>query len=64
VGVAAALGSIMIRPRPGRLPWELLRAWADRAGWDEQDFELFDRCVVALDDVYLAWFAKQEEAMK
>jgi hypothetical protein len=64
-GAGSALGTILIRPKPGRLPWELLRAWADYAGYCEEDFELFDRCCGALDEVFLAWFAEQQEkAMK
>jgi hypothetical protein len=61
VGVSSGLGAMMIKPVPLPLPWSAVRAWADHYGYGEEDFELLDHCIQALDDVYLRWWADAQK---
>ena len=61
IGIGVPMGGTMIKPQPGRLPWTVLRIWADHHAYSDADFDLFDTCVQAMDDEYLRWWAAEQQ---
>jgi hypothetical protein len=46
------LGGGMDAPVPGRIPWAVVRAWADAHGMTNEEAEHLDRYLVPMDEVY------------
>lgn len=49
----------MSAPVPGRIPWRDVLAWATA---HDEDLEMLDHLVRALDDEYLAWASARSAA--
>ncbi|CDG41310.1 MULTISPECIES: phage tail assembly chaperone [Asaia] len=53
IGTFNALGGGFIESRPEPIPWSALTRWAAHYGLSVQEMTLLERCVIALDAVYL-----------
>jgi len=49
-------------PIPGRIPFRDVWAWCEFHGLPGDDVALFDRCLRAMDTVYLEWHAERMKA--
>jgi hypothetical protein len=54
------IGGGMAAPQPGRIPWAVVMAWADRHGYPPDQADVLDRCCQVLDGVYLDWWKAQQ----
>jgi hypothetical protein len=59
-GYAAPMGAMILKSRPGRIPWTVVDRWSDRHGLAADEASFLDRCIAILDSEYLAWWAEQE----
>jgi hypothetical protein len=48
-------------PVPGRIPWALVMAWADRHGLTDAEAELLDFGVQVLDDAFGRWWVMDQQ---
>lgn len=46
------MGAVIITPKPLPIPWEVVMEWADRADLDDDEREMLDTCVQAMDRVF------------
>lgn len=47
---------------PGRIPWTVVMDWSDRRGYDPDEAEFLERCIGAMDQVYIDWHTEQAKA--
>jgi hypothetical protein len=40
-------------PFPGRLPWTVIKRWADHHQYSAEQFDFLDTCLAAMDEEYL-----------
>jgi len=59
-GVAQPMGAMVLKSRPGRIPWSAIDRWCQRHRLNDADAVFIERCVRILDDVYLTWWAEKE----
>jgi hypothetical protein len=45
---------------PGRIPWSVVMAYADRHGYTTDEAEFLDRCLAVMDGVYHEWWRAQQ----
>lgn len=62
-GMGMPMGGTVIQSRPRRIPWTAVDRWCERYGYGQDQSDLFDECLMAMDAVYIRWFAdRQKEA--
>lgn len=61
-GVAAPLGGMVIRSRPGVTPWTAIDRYARRHGYHGEVFDFLVECLSAMDAHYIEWWAEKQEA--
>lgn len=44
---------------PGPIAWRDVNTWCDIHGYDDEEREMLDKCVQAMDRVFLTWTAQQ-----
>jgi hypothetical protein len=59
-GYAAPMGAMVLKSRPGRIPWTAINRWCERHAMPADDAEFLDRCIAVLDSEYLAWWVATE----
>jgi hypothetical protein len=52
-GVGAPMGGMIIRSRPSRIPWSVVRLWARHHRMTHAELQLLYACIRAMDDVFL-----------
>ncbi|WP_249212088.1 hypothetical protein [Gluconobacter cerinus] len=60
-GIMAPMGGSIIQSRPGYIPWTVTRAWAEHHELSVAEMALLDRCLVAMDDVFRAYWTRKQE---
>lgn len=60
-GFGMPMGGTMITPFPCSLPWTAMRAWSEAHGYTESEELFLDHCLLALDKVFIEWFAEQQK---
>lgn len=60
VGMSSPLGGTVITSKPRRIPWSAIRTWSEDHSHDDEDRDMLDRCLMAMDLEYLAWWDERE----
>ncbi|WP_349934943.1 hypothetical protein [Acetobacter sp. A11-2] len=64
-GFSVALGATVFESSPGMIPWEVVQAWAQHHGYTHAEMALLDRCIVAMDRVFIEdWAQRMKRRMK
>lgn len=64
-GFGVPLGGTVIESSPGMIPWEVVQAWAQHHGYTHAEMALLDRCIVAMDQVFIEdWAQRMKRRMK
>lgn len=59
------MGGMIVTGRPFAIPWTAVNAWARRHDLSMAEMVFLDRCIVAMDILFLArWKRKMEEKSK
>ncbi|MFT8245194.1 hypothetical protein [Roseomonas sp. BN140053] len=59
-GVAAPMGGMILKSRPGRIPWSAVDRWCRRQGYGREDQDLLWRLLRVMDSEFLAWWTARE----
>lgn len=59
-GVAAPMGAMVLKSKPGVIPWSAVDHWLHRHGHGGADAAFWHRCIAILDHEYLSWWAERE----
>lgn len=51
----------MIQSQPDGTPWTAVDRWARRYRLSDEDFEMLDRCIMAMDEVYREWWIERNK---
>lgn len=52
-GFGVPLGGTHIESSPSMIPWEVVHTWAQYHGYTYAEMALLDRCIVAMDGVFI-----------
>lgn len=59
------MGGLIVTGRPFAIPWTAVSAWARHHGFSKAEMAFLDRCIVAMDSLFLdRWKQKMEEKSK
>ena len=61
-GFAVPMGAIIIIPRPQKIPWSKVMAWAQTYALSDQDTDILDYCIQELDKEFLEWWVAQNKS--
>lgn len=59
--MGAPMGGVLIKSVPGKIPWTSVLAWATAHDYTPDDRDMLDRCIQAMDAVYLEWWAEKNK---
>jgi hypothetical protein len=54
------MGGMMLKSKPGRIPWTVIDAWCRSRGYGTLESDTLERCLAIMDDEYLKWWAERE----
>ncbi|GCD52973.1 hypothetical protein [Acetobacter pasteurianus] len=52
-GIALPLGGTIIESCPSFIPWEVVKSWAQHHGYTHAEMAFLDRCLAAMDGVFI-----------
>ena len=55
-GIGVPMGGTIITPFPCRIPWTSVMAWCEVNDYDESTSRMLDDCLLAMDQVFIAWW--------
>lgn len=62
MGMAAPMGGMMIRSRPGRIPWTAVKIYADHHDIPADDMDVLVHLLGEMDGEYQAYWAERMRA--
>ncbi|MDN7350682.1 hypothetical protein [Acetobacter senegalensis] len=58
------MGGMIIKGRPAAIPWRAVLAWAGHHDLSKAEMALLDRCLIAMDAVFIAhWSEKLKRSL-
>ncbi|WP_422395632.1 phage tail assembly chaperone [Roseomonas mucosa] len=60
VGISVPLGAMILKPRPGRIPWSAVDRWCRRHRYPRSQQDFLHRMIRAMDLEFLTWWASKE----
>lgn len=55
------MGGTIITPFPCRIPWRAVRDWCEASGYGPERSDFLDRCLMAMDGVFVAWVTEVQK---